>query len=219
MLSPHPNLLVFDLDGTLVNTFHDIACAANHALEHVGRPPIGVETIIPLVGGGGRNLMLKCINDPSASETEIDTAFAAWKSYYADHLYDFSKPYPGSEYTLMKLRQRGFHLAVLSNKWHDLTQGILDGLGLSPLLDAIQGQEQNKPIKPDPALLLDLMRRFESTPEITWMIGDGDADILVARNAGIRSIGVGWGVNSTAQLQSLGAATVIESFQELLTLL
>ena len=218
MAFPKPRLLVFDLDGTLVNTFHDIACAANHALEQMGRPSIGVETIIPLVGGGGRNLMIKCLNDPGASEKEIDTAFAAWKTYYADHLYDFSQPYPGAVQALTELRQRGIRLAVLSNKWHALTQGVLVGLDLAPLLDAIQGQESDKPIKPDPTLLFDLMRRSESTPETTWMIGDGDADILVAKNAGIGSIGVSWGVHPANKLHSLGANVVVESFQELIAL-
>ncbi|HBF34279.1 TPA: HAD family hydrolase, partial [Candidatus Sumerlaeota bacterium] len=142
-----PTLLVFDLDGTLVDTFGDIAGAANHAMQLVGRPSVTVESIIPLVGGGGRNLVTRCMNDPNASEAEIDTAFAAWKKYYAEHLFDFSRPYPGTAETLITLRERGIHLAVLSNKWHGLTEGILIGLGLAPLLDAMQGQTPDKPMK------------------------------------------------------------------------
>jgi len=212
---PKPKLLVFDLDGTLVDTFGDITCAANYGLQKIGRPPITVETIIPLVGGGGRNLIIKCVNDPNVSEAEIDTAFAGWKTYYAEHLVDFSRPYPGAEQTLAALRQRSIRLAALSNKWHGLTQDILVGLGLAPLLDAMQGQEPDKPMKPDPTLLFELMRQFESTPDTTWMIGDGDADILVARNAGVRSIGVSWGVNTAPVLLGLGANVIVESFEEL----
>ncbi|MBI5092464.1 MAG: HAD hydrolase-like protein [Candidatus Hydrogenedentes bacterium] len=210
-----PALLVFDLDGTLVDTFGDIARAANYGLEQIGRPAVSVETIIPFVGRGGRNLIIQCVNDPTASETEIDAAFAAWKTYYADHLIDLSRPYPGAEDALGALRRRGIRLAVLSNKWHELTRGILTGLGLSPLLDAVQGQAPDKPMKPDPTLLFDMMRQFDAVPETTWMVGDGDADIVLAQNAGILSIGVSWGVHPAAGLKALGADVIIESLNEL----
>ncbi|HBF34280.1 TPA: hypothetical protein DDW35_06925, partial [Candidatus Sumerlaeota bacterium] len=79
-------------------------------------------------------------------------------------------------------------------------------------------QPPKKPMKPDPSLLFELMHQFKATPETTWMVGDGDADILVARNAGVRSIGVSWGVHSAASLKGLGADVIVESFQELLEL-
>jgi 2-phosphoglycolate phosphatase len=216
MQSMKPTLIVFDLDGTLVDTFGDIAGAANHALALQGRAPVTVETIIPLVGAGGRNLMIRCMNDPGASEETIDAAFAAWKKYYTEHLCDFSRAYRGVPETLRALRERGIRVAALSNKWHALTVGIAEGLALMPLLDAVQGQVPDRPMKPDPTLLVELMRQFNATPETTWMVGDGDADMLVAQKSGCKSIGVTWGVNSPDALRTYGAGVLIDRMEDIL---
>lgn len=214
MIFHNIRLIVFDLDGTLVDAFADIAAAANHALRLLGRPERPVDKISPHVGNGGRNLM-KSLLEAGASEKEIDQAFEGWRAYYAEHPCDFAKPYPGVPEALAELHQRGIKLALISNKLDELTRSIAEHLGLAKYFDAIQGEQASVPRKPDPAALYRLMDRFGVKAEETLMVGDGDADMKVATNAGVAGIGVNYGVYSEEKLKELGAAVVLGSMSEL----
>jgi phosphoglycolate phosphatase len=210
-------LIVFDLDGTLVDTFDDIAAAANFALRMAGRPDQPVDLIRSRVGGGGRNLMRQCLG-PDASDGEVDAAFVHWRDYYAERPSEKARLYPGVAEGLRVLRARGIRLAVLSNKLHMLTERIVRDLGLDQWIERVQGEDPARPRKPDPALLLEIMKDLDARPENTLMVGDGDADMIVARNAGIDAVGVSWGVRSRASLEELGARRVVDTMEDLVSL-
>lgn len=207
-------LIVFDLDGTLVDTFDDIAAAANYALERAGYEKMDIGEIRARVGGGGKNLMRKCMGD-DAGEMKIEKAFQDWRDYYAEHPCDFAHAYAGVEECLEILKQKGITLAVLSNKLDSLTKRITEELGLDKWLDRVQGEDLSKPRKPDPTLLEEIMEEYTANRENTIMVGDGDADILVALAASIPAIGVGYGVHGRLDLENLGARVVIDDICEL----
>jgi excinuclease ABC subunit C len=213
-----PRLIIFDLDGTLVDTFHDIAAAANHGLSLLGRPEQDLDLIVSRVGGGGRNLMAKCLGE-GATDDEIDRAFAGWKEYYLAHPCVHARPYPGVRETLEAMRRRGVRLAVLSNKLHELTVEILHRLELSEYFDAIQGETPSKPRKPDPGEILRWIEEYGLSRDEVVMVGDGEADVRVARNAGVGLVAVSYGVNSEASLREMGAREVVERFLDLLRLM
>jgi len=211
---PGGQLIVFDLDGTLVDTFDDIAAAANHALAALGRSTLDPALVKSYVGGGGRKLMHRCLGGgDDAPEDLIDRAFESWRAYYLDHPVDFSRPYDGVAETLAQLRRMdGLSLAVLSNKADDLVQEILKRLGLAQWFDAIQGEAPSLPKKPDPALLRQLMTRFGASADTTLMVGDGEPDMDLARNAGVAAVGVGYGLLAPRRLRELGATRVVDEF-------
>ena len=210
-------LIVFDLDGTLVDTFEDIAAAANHGLGLVGRPPQDLSLIMSRVGGGGRNLMAKCLGE-DATEQEITRAFEGWRDYYKTHPCVHARAYPGVKETLEGLRLKGARLAVLSNKLHEITVEILRQLGLLECFDSVQGEAPPSPRKPDPGEILRLMDKYGICRDEVLIVGDGEADVQLARNAGVRVVGVSYGVNTAARLREMGAEAVIARFPELLDL-
>ena len=211
-------LAVFDLDGTVVDSFADIAAAANYGLRQMGRREVSVELATSFVGHGGRHLMRSLLGHDGngVSDEEAERGFALWREYYSEHPADLAKPYPGAVETLGELRRRGMRTAVLSNKLDELVQSIVERLGLAPYFDAVQGEAPGEPRKPDPALLERLMHQFKATPEQTVLVGDGEADMLVARNAGVAAFGVDYGVCSPERLRELGAVVVLERFEDLL---
>ena len=206
-------LLIFDLDGTLVDSFTDIAEAANHALRAVGGRERTVAEVRAMVGHGGRKLMADLL-DPDADEAAVDAAYDLWRGYYAKHPTDFATLYDGVEEGLETLRRRGHLLAILSNKTHELVLQIAANLGLEARVDAVQGERP--PIKkPDPAVLFALMDEFGAEASQTIMIGDGTADMQVATNAGVPALGVSYGVSTPERLGELGAERVFDTFAEL----
>ncbi|NQU44621.1 HAD-IIIA family hydrolase [bacterium] len=215
---PAPKLVVFDMDGTLVDAFGDIAAAVNHALAQLGRRPLALEQVTEKVGGGGRHLMRRCLGD-GATREEIEQAFDAWRGYYSEHPCDLARLYPGAIETLKELKGLGIRTAILSNKLDSLTRDIAEQIGLAAWLDVIQGEDLSKPKKPDPALLLEIMKRFGAEPAETVMVGDGNLDMDVARNAKTRAIGVSWGVHRPETLRELGAETVLDQLDHLLSYL
>jgi phosphoglycolate phosphatase len=216
---PNTQLIVLDLDGTLVDTFDDIAAAVNHALRLLGRAPLSVAEVKRHVGHGGRNLM-KGVLGADATDSEIDTAFQAWRDFYALHPADHARLYPGVLETLQTLRARGVRLVALSNKLHELTDAIARHVGLDAVLDRVQGEDLGRPRKPDPALLFVQMEALGVTDLArVLVVGDGDADMMVARNAGVPAIGIAYGVTPRERLVELGAAAVIDDFPGLLNYL
>lgn len=209
------HLLVFDLDGTLVDTFADIAAAATYALQKQGRPAVDAVEVRPHVGAGGRNLMKGLLGE-GASEVQINQAFVDWKEYYTAHPADFTHAYPSVLETLEELRQRRVKMAILSNKSHSLILAILEKLDMLSDFDFVQGEETGVPLKPNPAQLEKLMRQIGVSPGETMMVGDGVADMQVAHNAGVVAVGVDYGVCSRRQLQRLSAAVILEEITELL---
>jgi len=190
---------VFDLDGTLVDAFEDIRRALNAALAPRGLPLIAPEEIKPLVGNGLRRLIEDAVGGRLAAE-EKQTLARDYARQYEEHLTDTTRVYEGMEDVLRQARARGLRLAVLSNKPHDLTAGIIERTGLAPYFDLVWGQRPGSPRKPDPACLRLILERLRAPCAATVVVGDGETDMAMGRAAGTRLAACLYGARSREQL-------------------
>ncbi|HXK08497.1 MAG TPA: HAD-IA family hydrolase [Vicinamibacteria bacterium] len=190
-------LLVFDLDGTLVDSSRDIAAAANEALRLVlpGAVPIPQAAILSFVGEGARLLVERCLAH-AGSDLPADAVLPVYLECYRARLLDTTYLYPGIEDALDALG--GTALAVLTNKPGDMSRAILDGLGVRRRFDRVWGAGDVSARKPDPDGLRCLMNDLGVGAGETWMIGDSATDVLAARAAGVRVAGVTWGFHPAA---------------------
>ena len=185
-------LLVFDLDGTLVDSSRDIAAAANEALGRVapGAPEIPLDSILAYVGEGARRLVERCLQHAKL-DLSADDVLPAYLECYAGRLLDTTYVYPGVREALDALE--GTTLAVLTNKPGDFSRAILEGLGVARHFARVWGAGDVTSRKPDPEGLLRLIAALCSSPAETWMVGDSATDVGTARAAGARAAGVTWG--------------------------
>lgn len=192
MTHPNPPLLIFDLDGTLIDSKLDLANAVNAALRHMGRVPLENDTVYSYVGNGAPVLMRRAMG-PEASETEIEEALAYFLNYYREHMLEHTVLYPTVRETLDALLAAGARMAVLTNKPVRFSRELVAGLGLEAHFFAVYGGNSFEQKKPHPMGVDRLLAESGVARERTWMIGDSSVDIRTARNAGIRSIGVTYG--------------------------
>jgi len=174
-------LIVFDLDGTLIDSRLDLAGAVNQMRGSMGLEPLATERIIRFVGNGMGNLVRRAIAD---ADVDFDEALRRMKNYYADNLVETTALYLGVHAGLEELKNAGILLAVLSNKPGDASRTILDKLGVGGFFSDVIGGDSDFPLKPEPDALIDLMRRHEIPPANCWMFGDHYTDLEVARRAG-----------------------------------
>ena len=186
-------LLVFDLDGTLIDSVGDLATAVNRLRHDHGLPPLPLDTVRGHVGDGIRQLVARSL---PVRAGELDAAVRAFRGYYQRHLHDTTALYPGVAPGLRRLRAAGFQLAVVSNKLGPLCRALLDGLGVGAWFSCIVGDGDTARLKPDPAPLRAVMRRLRAAPADTWMIGDHHTDLEMARRAGVRSLFVTYGLGA-----------------------
>jgi phosphoglycolate phosphatase len=207
-------LVVFDLDGTLVDSTEDIAAAFNHTLRRVapGTPPLGLAVIRALVGHGARNLVERGL---AVAGLGLDPArvLPVFLEVYSTCLLDKTRLYPGTAETLEALAGRS--LAVLTNKPGGLSRAILAGLGVADRFVRVLGGGDGPASKPDPAGLALLMKEFAVTPAQTLMVGDSPVDVATARAAGVEIAGVLYGLDP-ASLRAAQPDFMIESPRQLL---
>jgi len=187
--------IVFDLDGTLVDTAPDLINALNFILDREGMPPVPLKSARNMIGAGARKLLERGLEleGRNASIQDIARLTADFIDYYAAHIADASRPFDGLESALDDLTGRGYRLAVCTNKLEWLSKRLLDELGLSPRFAAICGADTFGVSKPDPAILRQTIARAGGDPSSTIMVGDAGTDIGVARRTGIPVIGVTFG--------------------------
>jgi phosphoglycolate phosphatase len=186
-------VLIFDLDGTLIDSKLDLARSVNAMLAHMGRPELPPETIYGLVGNGAPVLVRRAIGE-GATEAEGEKGLAYFLSYYREHMLDNTVPYPGVREGLAQLT--AFPMAVLTNKPVVFSRAILDGLGLSRYFRFVYGGNSFEKKKPDPMGVEILLRDLAAVPNEAMMVGDSDVDVRTARNAGIWACGVSYGLGS-----------------------
>ena len=185
-------LLVFDLDGTLIDSGADLCASVNAMLRHFGRPELPQEMIATYIGDGAARLVSRALGEPGDGDL-LDSAVTYFLDYYREHKLDHTYVYPGVFDSLDSLRPRS--MAVLTNKPIGPSQAICDALGLSPYFFRIYGANSFATKKPNPEGLLALVREAGVTPQETLMIGDSDVDVLTARNAGVWSMGCSYGLS------------------------
>ena len=188
-------IVVFDLDGTLVDTAPDLINALNYVLDREGLPPVPLLSARNMIGAGARRLIERGLEleGRSAGLDDITRLTHDFIEYYAAHIADASRPFEGLEDALDDLTARGYRFAVCTNKLEWLSKLLLDQLGLSDRFSAICGADTFGVSKPDPAILRQTIARAGGTVSAAIMVGDAGPDIGVARRAGIPVIGVEFG--------------------------
>ena len=206
--------VIFDLDGTLLDTIEDLAAAGNWVCQNHGWPTHPVEEYKRFVGRGMSNLVRRFAPEEWHTGEGVRQILAEFMPYYDAHKQDKTAPYPGVPALLERLREAGVAIAVLSNKAHELAVPVIEGY-FPNLFRHVQGGVEGLPFKPDPALLLRLMGEMGAARENTLFVGDSDVDIRTARHAGVASCGVLWGFRSREELEAEGADALVSSAQEL----
>jgi phosphoglycolate phosphatase len=187
--------VVFDLDGTLVDTAPDLIAALNHVLDREGIAPVPLPSARNMIGAGARKLIERGLEvDGSVkSVADVDRMMKDFIDYYAAHIADASRPFEGLEAALDDLQAQGFQFAVCTNKLEWLSKRLLDELGLSGRFSAICGADTFGVSKPDPIILQQTVARAGGDMAATIMVGDAGPDVGVARRAGVPVIGVEFG--------------------------
>jgi phosphoglycolate phosphatase len=190
-----PPTVVFDLDGTLVDTAPDLISALNYVLDREGMPPVPLHSARNMIGAGVRKLIERGLEleGREASPSDITRLTDDFVAYYAEHIADGSRPFEGLETALDDLLARGYRFAVCTNKLEWLSKLLLDRLGLSARFAAICGADTFGVSKPDPAILRQTVARAGGDIASAIMVGDAGTDIGVARRAAIPVIGVSFG--------------------------
>lgn len=209
--------VIFDLDGTLLNTLGDLRAATNHALEVRGLPPHSMEEIRQFIGNGIRLLICRAMPE-GTPEAEIDAALDDFKAYYAAHIHDRTVPYDGIQQLLTALRKRGIKVAVLSNKIDSASQQLIEYF-FPGKTDVVFGEHVGVPRKPDPTSCRMVMQQLGVQPEQVLYVGDSGTDMQTAKNAGLYAVGVTWGFRSKEVLLEYGADVLVHRPEQILQIL
>ena len=210
-------LLIFDLDGTLVDTLVTIQTAVNNTMKEYGFKQYSYDEMRTIVGHGARKLIKDvCASESLAANNEefFEKVYKFYgDAYYAVHL-DVEKPYDGILEALTKFKAAGYELAVLSNKPNEFVEGILKKIFPEGLFCHMQGQTE-LPIKPHPAGALAIAEKFGYKPEECAFIGDAETDVMTGKNAKMKSVAVTWGYRDREFLESLNPDEIANTAKEL----
>lgn len=205
-------LLIFDLDGTLLDTVADLGNAANHALTQLHYPEHPTSDYVRFVGNGVRKLCERALPE-NTSEQEVDEMLALFQNHYDAHCMDDTTPYPGMIEALSQLKD-GNILAVASNKPQLFTEKLVTHF-FGNQFDIILGSNDTRPRKPAPDILNEIMLSCKIPPDQTLLIGDSETDIQTANNADIRAITCTWGFRTTEQLLAAGAEILVHTSEQM----
>jgi phosphoglycolate phosphatase len=207
-------LLIFDLDGTLVDSVPDLRSAVNQMLRERGRHPLSPPQVKQMVGDGAPALVARALAASGADPSEAVTALPRFLEIYEANAAQLSRTYPGVPETLTELRRRGYRAAICTNKPQRATIAVLQGMGLLPLFDAIAGGDRFAVRKPDPGHLLKLMSEVGASAAASVMIGDNENDAAAARAAAVPLVLMRYGYARVDPV-SLSADALLNRFSEL----
>lgn len=209
-------LVVFDLDGTLIDTAPDLVDTLNLILAREALPAVPFAAARNMIGGGARTMIERGLAAEGRASTreEVDRLYRDFVAYYSDHIADRSRPFPGLEAALDQLAEAGWRFAVCTNKLEGLSVRLLDALGLTTRFDAICGQDTFGVQKPHPDILLRTIERAGGAPGRAVMIGDSATDINVARAAAVPVIAVDFGYTEIPVAQ-LAPDRIIDHYSRL----
>jgi phosphoglycolate phosphatase len=211
--------VIFDLDGTLVDTLGDIALSMNRALESQGFKPVPEGEYKTMVGWGIKRLAYLALPPESREEARVEELAASAARFYAEKPLVYSKPYPGILEMLGELKRKKLRTAVLTNKPDPVAQMVIEGLFPPAYFDEVLGDTAEFPRKPNPASAWDLIMRLDSTPRDTIFVGDSEVDMETALAAECHALGVSWGFRSREALEKAGAQRIIDNPWDLLELI
>ena len=210
--------ILFDLDGTLVNSLYDLAASTNYALNLRGYPIHEVEKYKYFVGDGMLKLIERALPNDKRTSREIKRVHDIFIDYYKKHFMDKTKAYDGICELLIRLKQDGYKLAVISNKVHEMTITVVNKF-FGDIFDEVFGKMEGYPTKPDATLTNSLIKRLNVKNDECVVIGDSGMDMAVAQNANCYGIGVLWGFRTREELSENGADYIAENTGELYKLI
>lgn len=209
--------MIFDLDGTLLNTLEDIGNAVNRMLKASGLPTHDLDAYRHFIGDGWRMLVTRALPEKDRTPRRIDAGVARSQSYYEQVWNDRTHLYEGIEELLGALRGRGLHLAILTNKPHAFALRYVEAyLGQWRFIEVL-GQDDRYPPKPDPAGALAIARSMRLAPGEIGFLGDSAVDVKTALAAGMRAFGAAWGFRGKAELGQCGCGVLLDHPMEMLT--
>lgn len=209
-------LVVFDLDGTLLNTIADLAAATNYALQQCGYPLHETEKYRFFVGNGIRKLFERALPETARTEINVERMRNYFLAYYNVHNTESTRPYPGIPVLLETLEKKGIGLAVASNKYQEATDVLIGHFFPERNFVAVSGQREGRPVKPDPAVVNEILRKAGLSPDEVLYAGDSGVDMETAVRAGVVSVGVTWGFRPESELREKGAVYVVNDPDEII---
>ncbi len=208
-------LIIFDLDGTLLDTREDIANACNYALRMCGCPERRLDEYNMLVGRGIMNLFRGALPENQRTEEMVLEMRGHFVPYYNEHIDDCTRPYPGIMEMMEALTAEGISFAVASNKYQEGTEALVRKYFGAYDFACILGQREGKPIKPDPEIVHEAMSEAGATLDETVYCGDSDVDMQTGLNAGVRTVGVTWGFRTREELSAYNPWVLAENASEI----
>jgi len=205
-------LIVFDFDGTIMDTREDIARAINHALTKYGLSPVDTETVWKYTGDGTPMLVQRILRDKNRIDLQ-EEVLKDTIQYYNTHYADFAKVIDGVPETLEKLKNK--KLAILSNKYENFVKKLLEEFDLEKYFFAVYGKDSFEKSKPDPYPLFKIMEKANSTPDETIYVGDSKNDVLVGKNAGVKVFIIPSGATPIEELKKLAPYKILKNIREL----
>ena len=211
-------LLIFDLDGTLINSIPDLTLAVNKTLNHYNLPSLTIEEVTPFIGNGAKTLVNRALNKVSTKEVApefLEEALNVFIPFYKGNVCQDTYLYPGVMETLQYLKDKGYTLVICTNKPFRFVEPILDKLEIKHFFKMWIGESSLPEKKPQGTPLLYLAEQTNTAIEQCVMIGDSKNDILAAQNANIESIGLSYGYNYNENIEDYNPTIVLESFSNL----
>lgn len=212
-------LVIFDLDGTLINSIKDLGAATNHALKASGYPEHPLEAYPMLVGNGVRKLIERALPENAREDEIIDKMKKDFTDYYDIHNTDYTRPYEGISELLKGLRARNIKVAVASNKYHKATEKLVRHFFPDIEFAAIEGQKDGIPTKPDPSIIFEILGIVVVPKQNVLYVGDSGVDMETARRACVDSVGVTWGFRPVSELKKFYAGAIINHPDEILAII
>ena len=205
--------VIFDLDGTILNTLDDLADSVNYALSYFGFPVRTIDEVREFVGNGIKNLILRAV-PKGTSEQTAEKVLDCFKSYYKEHSAVKTKAYDGINQCILNLKQKDIKIAVVTNKAHFAAVPLCD-MYFPDLIDVVIGEREGVRKKPHPDTVIQAMESIGVVSSDCVYVGDSDVDIDTAKNSGMPCISVTWGFRSRDFLLDNGATTIVDTIEQL----
>lgn len=204
-------LVIFDLDGTLLNTIADLGTATNHALRVCGYPKHNLASYPKMVGNGITRLIERALPEDERDTETVERVREKFKEYYDEHMNDLTEPYPGIIDMLRELGKMGVKLAVASNKYQAAVVALIRHYFPDIDWQAIEGQKEGVPTKPDPSIVFEILAKCPTRKSKVLYVGDSGVDMETARRACVDSCGVTWGFRSLKELKDHHADNIVDT--------
>ncbi len=205
------HLVIFDLDGTLLNTIADLGAATNYALRNSGYPEHSISAYPMFVGNGVTRLIERALPEDERSPENVTALREKFREYYDEHLADATVPYPGIPEMLHELNDMGVKMAVASNKYQNAVETLIQRFFPDIPWAAVEGQKEGVPVKPDPSIVFEILGKVPTRKSKVLYVGDSGVDMETARRACVDSCGVTWGFRPLKELKEPHADNITDT--------